>query len=482
MGIFKTSDGALFVQPEGPNTQPRFVGCVDVDQLSEPGGAIDTLIRCFKPDGSGWYTLDSTVTPPDPVTTTITTIVEGAANYLEQLESGVATLFIHQRADGRADTFGNYDRSWVLEKAYIGEKTASDLIMREEDNPSTMGFGISAMPPVYRVFKKMTGRLSSGTAEAINGIHFVSAKIGFAVNDALSGSPSDKAGVYYTTNKGVTWTAAAALPFAGAENIAAVTAFYIGRSTVRVVVARGTTDAGNPMEIAYSDDYGATWSTVNVGSTNGQFAKGPHALYAAGPYAMWLVVDDGYIYHSSDGGITWSTQSSGGATSEDLVCVHFVSEKVGYAGGLNDAIVKTEDGGVSWTATTGDTNSSADILDLHVIDADHVWVGTDDGEIFYTEDGGITWTERAFSGSGTGDIKALKFLDGSSLFGFMLHNSASPVGTVKVTIDGGYTWESITTFTNSGLNDIFIMDENTAYFAGEVQGSTGVLGKLQAKQ
>lgn len=97
MGIFKTSDGALFVQPEGPNTQPRFVGCVDVDQLSEPGGAIDTLIRCFKPDGSGWYTLDSTVTPPDPVTTTITTIVEGAANYLEQLESGLATLFIHQR-------------------------------------------------------------------------------------------------------------------------------------------------------------------------------------------------------------------------------------------------------------------------------------------------------------------------------------------------------------------------------------------------
>ena len=66
-GIFKSSDGAIFVQTRGANTRARFVGCVDVDALTEPGGAIDTLIRCFKQDGTGWKTLDSTVTPPDPV-------------------------------------------------------------------------------------------------------------------------------------------------------------------------------------------------------------------------------------------------------------------------------------------------------------------------------------------------------------------------------------------------------------------------------
>ena len=141
-GIFKSSDGAIFVQTRGANTRARFVGCVDVDALTEPGGAIDTLIRCFKQDGTGWRTLDSTVTPPDPVTTTLTTLVEGTANYLEQIRSGEATLFLHQRDGGRADTFGNYVRSWVLEKVRVGEKTATDLAMREEDNPSTMAFGI----------------------------------------------------------------------------------------------------------------------------------------------------------------------------------------------------------------------------------------------------------------------------------------------------------------------------------------------------
>ena len=71
MPILKTSDGAVFVQTDGPNTAPKFVGCVDVDTLTEPGGAIDTLIRCFTQDGQSWTTLDSTITPLDPVTTTV---------------------------------------------------------------------------------------------------------------------------------------------------------------------------------------------------------------------------------------------------------------------------------------------------------------------------------------------------------------------------------------------------------------------------
>lgn len=483
---FKSSDGGLFVQTRGANTRPRFVGCVDVDALTEPGGAIDTLIRCFKPDGTGWTVLDSTVAPPDPVTTTLTTLVEGTANFLEQIRSGEATLFLHQRDGGRADTFGNYVRSWVLEKVRVGEKSAESLAMREEDTPSTMAFGISALPPIYRVFQKTTGRLSTAIAEAINAVHFCGVGIdlcatGFAVTDAIGSSPSDKADVLYTTDEGATWTSTATQPFAAAENIAAVTCFLVGRNTTRVVVARGTTDAGNPAEIAYSDDWGATWNVVNLGSTNAQFVQGPHGLFALDAYNLWAVADDGYIYYSDDGGITWDTQDSGTATAENLNAVHFVTDRVGYAVGAADAIIKTEDGGLSWTATDADTGTGADILTVHVIDADNVWIGTDDGELFYTDDGGETWTERAFSGSGAGVVKSVQFAPGTSLFGVMLHDSASPVGTAFVTIDGGYTWEAVNTFTNAGLNHVFVCDHNTAYFAGEISGGTGVLGKVFAR-
>jgi len=486
-GIFKSSDGAVFVQSRGARTRARFLGCVDVDALTAAGGALDTLIRCFNPDGSGgWVTLDATVSPPDPVTTTITTLIEGSANSLELAQSGVANIFIHQREGGRSDNFQNFTRSWVLGSAYIGERSVNDVAMREEDNPSTMGFGISALPPLYSVFQKTTGRQSISAAEAVNGIHFCGVgfekdQVGFAVTDALTGSPSDKADVLYTRDGGATWTATGTQPFSAAENIGAVTCFPIGRRSTRVVVARGTTDAGNPMEIAYSDDWGSTWQVVSVGSVNGQFAPGPNSLFALDTYNMWLVVGNGYIYYSDDAGLTWSTQDAGVATTNALWGIHFLNDRIGYAVGAADTILKTEDGGLSWTATLDNTGVSAVIRTVAVLSSDVVWVGTAAGQMWYTDDGGETWTEKAFTGSGAGSVQSIEFVNGSDLFGYMLHQTAGPVGTVWFTLDGGYSWDSITTFTNSGLNDISVTDVNTAFFTGELQGGTGVIGKVFAK-
>ncbi|HCB12252.1 MAG TPA: hypothetical protein DEP36_01585 [Gammaproteobacteria bacterium] len=483
---FKSSSGAVFAQTLGPNTRARFVGCVDVDALNEPGGAINEILRCFNEDGSGWKTLDSTVTPPDPVTTSITTLIEGTANTLEQMRGGISTLFVHQRAGGRQETFGAWERSWVLEKVRVGDRTVNDIAMREEDNFSMMAFAISALPPLWKPFQKTTGRQSVAIAEAFNDIHFCGVgydadQIGFAVGDADSGSPSDKGDVVYTIDGGTTWTACTTRPFAGAENITAITCFSIGRNTTRAIAARGTTDAGNPMEIAYTDDFGATaWNAVNVGSVNGQFAPGPDSLFAYDPYNIWLVAGAGYIYYSDDGGLTWAVQDAGVATANDLYAIHFSTDRIGYAVGEADTILKTEDGGQSWTATADNTGVSAILRTVHVL-PNRVWVGSAAGQLWYSEDEGATWLERAFTGSGAGVVANVKFAKDSELFGFMAHNSAAPVGTVFATIDGGYSWDAVTTFTNTGINGMYVHDLNTAFFAGEPQGSTGVIGKVFAK-
>lgn len=482
---FKSSNGAVFVQTLGPNTRPRFIGCVDVDALNETGGAIDTLIRCFRTDGQGWDTVNATYTPPEPVTTTLTTLIEGSANSLELVKNGLATLFIHQRDGGKADAFSNFIRSWALEDIFIGERTVNDIAMREEDNPSTMAFGISAMPPLYKIFQKTAGRIAIGTPEAVNAITFCGIipgleQIGFAVTDATSGSPSDEGGIWYTRDGGLTWTETTTQPFAGAENVSGVACFALGRNTTRVVVTRGTTDVAAPMEIAYSDNWGLTWTVVAVGSVNGQFAPGAESIFALDAYNIWLVAGNGYIYYSDDAGLTWTTQNAGVATVNALWAINFVTDRIGYAVGAADTILKTEDGGQSWTATLDNTGVVAIIRTLDVLDSDHVWVGTSTGRLWYTEDGGETWEERAFGG-GTGIVSAVKFADGSSLFGFMLHNTAVPVGSVYSTIDGGHSWDLVTTFTNTGLNNLFVIDLNTAYVTGEVQGGTGVLGKVFAK-
>jgi hypothetical protein len=59
----------------------------------------------------------------------------------------------------------------------------------------------------------------------------------------------------------------------------------------------------------------------------------------------------------------------------------------------------------------------------------------------------------------------------------MISDNASPVGTVHWTKDGGYTWETITTPTNVGLNALFVCDEWNFFVCGEAQGGTGFIAK-----
>jgi hypothetical protein len=68
---FSSKDGALFIQVNGPNTRPVYAGCITLDDITEPLGDLE-LNRCFDPNGRGWRTVGQLISPPDPVTTTLT--------------------------------------------------------------------------------------------------------------------------------------------------------------------------------------------------------------------------------------------------------------------------------------------------------------------------------------------------------------------------------------------------------------------------
>lgn len=478
----RTSDGAVFVQTDGPNTKPDFVGCVDVDTLTEPGGAIDTLIRCFKTDGTGWNVLGSTITPADPVTTTVTTFVEGIQNAFERMKQGNSTMFIHQRDGGQAGSFGNYVRSWVLGGIRVGEKTASDLVHHDTDTPSTMGFGISAFPPVYRVFQRVVSRRSVAETQSLLDISFCGSgdelgKIGF-IGCANNGAATPD--ILYSNDYGVNWNATAADPLAVSEKAASIACFMVSRGTTRALVALGTTRVGGPMVVSYSDTLGASWVTVTVGATNGQFAEGPNSLFMFDSDLGWLVVSDGYIYHTADGGITWTTQDAGVALGGAGHAIHFITDRVGIVGGAAGKIATTQDGGQTWTLVA--VPAATVISTVWAVDSDHLWAGGENGNLYYSNDAGATWNIRVHPGSAVGKVRAIAFAPGSALMGTMSRQDAGPVGTVLTTINGGYTWEPWTTPTNVGLNGLFVLNENESWITGEAQGGTGVLLKTSPKQ
>lgn len=485
---FVAGNGALFAQIDGPNTEPFYLGCHEIGDIDAPAGDIE-LIYC--PDASGpnrFRVVGSIVGAAGAITTTITTDVTDELDQLEQINCEV-NIFVHMVKSGRRDLFTNFDRTFVLTNARITSRGLSGLTSRTPDDNTraerTYDFSAETL---LTLFEQTVSRQSISDTGDIEDITFCNdqqcrtdedvakdaCETGYAVSNINSGSPPGVASVLATTD-GSTWTASAADPFASGEVINGIDCFELSRDDVRIVVARGTTDAGNPAEIAYSDDDGDTWTLVDVGSVNGQFAPTRFSLFSLNRNNSWLTTNDGYVYYSGDACATWTAQESGSITANAINTIRFMDADVGWFGGASNAIARTVDGGETWSSITGPAARASDAVTvIEVLDRNRVWVGYDSGHLYFTLDGGTNWTLRSFSGSGAGDVRDIKFLDDA--LGYLIHD-LSATGTINWTIDGGFTWSTLTTPANSGLHALAICDQWNFYVAGEGNAATGFIAK-----
>ncbi len=60
--------------------------------------------------------------------------------------------------------------------------------------------------------------------------------------------------------------------------------------------------------------------------------------------------------------------------------------------------------------------------------------------------------------------------------GWMVKDTAGPVGSFHRTVDGGYTWQMLTNpAVNIGLNSLHAIDENNAWAVGNLVGGLGLI-------
>jgi photosystem II stability/assembly factor-like uncharacterized protein len=484
--IYKTKDnGALWFQPEGPNSKPRYLGCHTLGDLSAPEGGT-TLIQCIK--NGQFTTLGATQAPPESITANIGFYVGKTLEWLEKAKCP-GTLFAMLRCGGRPDVWGNYDRAFVIPVNAITTRNYTGLVSHTEDQVAMGNVDIEGAPPIIHAFKQIAVRQSIAETADLEDIAVCNAERCFgpcgdaldagevliATGKGLAASPSNEGQVWLSSNGGSSWAVAAADPLASGEDMGPAVCFPISASITRRIVGRGETDAGNPAEVAITDDGGATFSLVNVGSTNGQYFANAHTIFALDPNNIWAVTTGGYIYKSEDMGESWTTQNAGIATAQDLRHVHFLNERIGYAVGASNAFVRTLDGGANWALVTGPAVGVV-LTTVHAAPDGRVWVGDAGGNLWYSDNRGDTWTQRAFVGDGAGEVASVQFAN--KWIGYLLHNTAAPVGYVHVTINGGYSWERLDLVTNAGLNGLAVVNERLAYAVGAVSGGTAVVLKI----
>lgn len=480
---FLAGQSSIWVQPDGPNTKPEYLGCHGIGDVDEPAGD-KTLLYCPDRSQAGKYLVKNSFKgEPGSVTFTIDTDMRKTADYLEELSGCGVPIYVHKLVGGRRDTFTNFDRTFIFYPSDVSSKGIGNFASRQpgDENETTQSFEI-ASDSLLRGFNLQANRVSIIETEDITGIAVCGEErcegdVGpaqaeedyiFLATKALAASAANVANVLASIN-GSAFTATVADPFAGGEDIQGIVCFRVGRDTIRVLVARGTT-SGNPAEIAYSDDNGATWTSVNVGAIAGEYVLNGHALFALDRYHIWMGTDGGYIYFSEDGGLTWTIQEAGVISATDIVGISFVDTDIGFALYTGGETAETSDGstdGATWSAAT--VVGVAGQADLQAISAYFLWAVGANG-VYYSMDGAVTWTIRDATATGAIDFWG-------DLIGVFAGSAASAV--LKFTVDGGYDWSTFPTIANAGFVDVVMIRPNLGYVCGNASGGTGFVAKIQ---
>jgi photosystem II stability/assembly factor-like uncharacterized protein len=314
----------------------------------------------------------------------------------------------------------------------------------------------------------------------------VECSIGFMTAVAGAGV---KAHVYYTLTGGATWTVCAADPFAINEDINSCECFYISRDTIRVIVGRSTTDGANPPEIAYSDNFGVSWTTVNIGATVAEYLYDAGSLFALDYRHVWAGTNAGKLWLSDDGGVTWTLKLTS-SIANGIYSIRFRDEVYGLISGghlgAGCILYSTSDGGDNWTLLTPNLPAAEVAVSSYtcdLVDNNRFWVGYVNAHLYYSNDAGLTWTRRYLpmpvGMTALFCIYGLQFLDEQCVFiGVRCTVGAVAYGVVFRSIDGGFSWESwvgVAAAATIGISAIHPCSYNKCYWVG---GPVAALGTV----
>jgi photosystem II stability/assembly factor-like uncharacterized protein len=180
----------------------------------------------------------------------------------------------------------------------------------------------------------------------------------------------------------------------------------------------------------------AQWSTLNIpdgGRYDDVFFSDGSNGWAAGG-------NSGNIYHTKDGGESWTLQYSSG---KYLRSIEFITPSLGFCGSLDSSFYKTTDGGITWTDIAGSINPKPPgICGLsaptsQVIYGCGIW--SSPAYVIKSTDGGNTWASINMSAYAT-ELVEIHFISADTGFVSGKANPGSDGGIILYTTNGGNTW------------------------------------------
>ncbi len=182
---------------------------------------------------------------------------------------------------------------------------------------------------------------------------------------------------------------------------------------------------------------------LNVSVTGAPYGARYDDIYFINDSIGWGVNANGYIYKTTNGGISWDMQME---TFNYFRSVEFFDSNVGIAGTLDYAIYRTEDGGDSWTNIIDAFHDTViGICGMDVVDANTIFACGNVLEpafILRSFDRGITWEYKDMNDVATYLID-IHFLTPDTGFCAGLSAITAEGAILLKTTDGGDSWEPV---------------------------------------
>lgn len=257
----------------------------------------------------------------------------------------------------------------------------------------------------------------------------------YAVQNGVA-SPATRPAVLYSTDYGATWTSVTIGTAATGELVSAIG--IVGDKLVVVAPTGGTGGRSCLYVSSLNTATGAPSSSFAQINFTSAFtvANTVNDMHVVSATEVYFAAQGGYIYKSTDITSDMAVVDAGSATAQNLLRIGGSGEAL-YAVGASAAVVKSVNRGQTWAATIANPGAG-DNQAVAVLDNFRVWVGNDDGEVYFTLDGGETWTEKVVTGLTSAAVQDIAFAtDEVALIAFTI---TGPAARLASTINGGASW------------------------------------------
>ena len=283
----------------------------------------------------------------------------------------------------------------------------------------------------------------------IYGMDFRDAQVGVAAGNRVSTTDGGP-GIFKTIDAGVTWVRKSS------------------ESASDVLWLNNTTAIASVLGPIYrSTDAGETWSEISS-----QLSTGFDKMTLLPNGTIVGVSGTGDAWRSADGGFNWTQTLVGLGALPASWNVSFFDNQIGAIVGQSGFIFKTTDGGLTW-AMLNNGIGGVEFRDLEMFDDSAGLAVGDDGYFLRTANGGNRWETGRLQVTGVvvgrnENLQAVSIVDANFAV------AAGFDGVVYKTFDRGATWQSIGYPNLPGdffISDVKFINRNLGYVTGNRPGS-----------